>query len=99
MSFHTSPLCIRLAKDISLVDRSEASCRHHHHGRRAIMNRIWRGIAVFAFGGVLGTGFGVALGFFSFPYVFPPPVAAEQLRSEERRVGKEGRRRRLPGRY
>ena len=48
------------------------------------MNRIWRGIAVFALGGVLGTGFGVALGFFTFPYVFPPPVAAEQLADAER---------------
>ena len=28
---------------------------------------------------MLGTGFGVALGFFLFPYVFPPPPANEQL--------------------
>ena len=39
----------------------------------------WRSIAVFLAGGVLGTGFGVALGFFLFPFVFPPPPAAEQL--------------------
>jgi hypothetical protein len=39
------------------------------------MNRFWRGIAIFVLGGVLGTGLGVALGFFFFPYVFPPPAA------------------------
>jgi hypothetical protein len=31
------------------------------------MTRLWRGIAIFALGGVLGTGVGVALGFFIFP--------------------------------
>ena len=40
------------------------------------MNRLWRGLAIFVLGGVLGTGFGIALGFFFFPYVFPPPPAA-----------------------
>ncbi len=48
------------------------------------MRRFWRGIAIFVFGGVLGTGFGVALGFFLFPYVFPPPPAAEQLSEADR---------------
>ena len=48
------------------------------------MNKLWRGIAIFILGGVLGTGFGVALGFFIFPYVFPPPAAAEQLADAER---------------
>ena len=48
------------------------------------MNRPWRGIAIFVLGGLLGTGFGVALGFFIFPYVFPPPAAAEQLADAER---------------
>jgi Electron transfer DM13 len=43
------------------------------------MTRFPRGIAIFVLGGLLGTGFGVALGFFIFPFVFPPPVAAEQL--------------------
>ncbi len=43
------------------------------------MRRFWKGIAIFLLGGVLGTGFGVALGFFFFPYVFPPPEASEQL--------------------
>lgn len=43
------------------------------------MRAFWRGLAIFLFGGVLGTGFGVALGFFLFPYVFPPPPANEEL--------------------
>jgi hypothetical protein len=34
---------------------------------------------IFLTGGVFGTAFGVALGFFLFPYVFPPPPATEQL--------------------
>jgi hypothetical protein len=42
------------------------------------MTRLWRGITIFVVGGVLGTGLGVALGFFIFPYVFPPPVAADK---------------------
>jgi len=33
---------------------------------------------------VLGTGFGVALGFFFFPIVFPPPAATEQLTERDR---------------
>jgi hypothetical protein len=48
------------------------------------MNRLWRDIAIFVLGGALGTGFGVALGFFFFPYVFPPPAATEQLAEAER---------------
>ena len=44
----------------------------------------WRSAAVFVAGGVLGTAFGVALGFFMFPYVFPPPPAAERLSEIER---------------
>ena len=43
------------------------------------MRGIWRSLAIFVTGGVLGTGFGVALGFFLFPFVFPPPQAAEML--------------------
>jgi hypothetical protein len=39
----------------------------------------WRTLAVFLFGGILGTGFGVVLGFFFFPFVFPPPPANDQL--------------------
>ena len=48
------------------------------------MRGFWRGIAIFCLGGVLGTGFGVALGFFFFPYVFPPPPAVEQLTEADR---------------
>jgi hypothetical protein len=40
--------------------------------------------AIFVLGGVLGTGFGVALGFFMFPFVFPPPAASEQLAEADR---------------
>ena len=45
---------------------------------------MWRSIAIFLFGGVLGVGLGTALGFFLFPYVFPPPPATEQLTEAER---------------
>jgi hypothetical protein len=41
--------------------------------------RLWGKIVAFFLGGVLGTLFGIALGFFFFPYVFPPPPAHEQL--------------------
>ena len=41
--------------------------------------RKW--IIAFFVGGVMGTAFGVAVGFFIFPYVFqtPPPPAMETL--------------------
>ena len=42
-----------------------------------------RWLAVLLVGTVLGTGFGVALGFFLFPFVFPPPAAREQLTRAE----------------
>ena len=45
---------------------------------------MWRFISFFLFGGILGTAFGVALGFFIFPYVFPPPEAMETLTREEK---------------
>ena len=45
---------------------------------------MWRWLSIFLFGGVLGAAFGVALGFFLFPYVFPPPEAMEQLTAAER---------------
>jgi len=48
------------------------------------MHRFWRGLVLFLLGGVLGTGFGVALGFFFFPFVFPPPAATEQLSDRDR---------------
>ncbi len=44
---------------------------------------MWRAISIFFFGGVLGTAFGVAVGFFAFPYVFPPPPAMESASAGE----------------
>ena len=49
------------------------------------MKAFWRGLAILLVGGVLGTGFGVAVGFFVYPFVFPPPDAAEVLTAEEGR--------------
>ena len=43
---------------------------------------MWRSLTIFLFGGVLGTAFGVAAGFFAFPYVFPPPEATETLAAD-----------------
>lgn len=40
-----------------------------------------RYLIVFLIGAMLGAAGGVALGFFLFPYVFPPPPAAEELQS------------------
>jgi hypothetical protein len=48
------------------------------------MRRFWRGLLIFIFGGILGTGFGFALGILAFPYLFPPPPAAEQLTEADR---------------
>jgi len=46
---------------------------------------MWlRSLALLFAGGILGTGFGVALGFFLFPFVFPPPPAVEQLTTADR---------------
>ncbi len=45
---------------------------------------MWRYLTVFLLGGILGTGFGVALGFFLFPFVFPPPEAMETLTASDR---------------
>lgn len=44
---------------------------------------MWRWLTIFLFGGVLGAAFGVALGFFLFPYVFPPPETKDQLTQAE----------------
>ncbi len=44
---------------------------------------MWRSIAIFLSGGILGVAAGTALGFFLFPYVFPPPPATERLTAEE----------------
>ncbi len=48
------------------------------------MKSFWRTIAVFLLGGIFGTAFGIAVGFFLFPFVFPPPPAAEQLTETDR---------------
>jgi hypothetical protein len=48
------------------------------------MRSLWRGLMIFLLGAALGTAFGVGLGFFLFPFVFPPPPAAEQLSETER---------------
>jgi ABC-type antimicrobial peptide transport system permease subunit len=48
------------------------------------MRRFLRGLIIFLIGGVLGTGFGFAVGIFVFPYLFPPPPAAEQLTEADR---------------
>lgn len=44
---------------------------------------MWKWLAVFLLGGVLGTGFGVAAGFFFYPFVFPPPEAMDRLTEAE----------------
>lgn len=48
------------------------------------MRRFFRAIVIFLTGGMLGLGAGVVLGFFLFPFVFPPPPAAEQLTEADR---------------
>jgi hypothetical protein len=48
------------------------------------MRRLWRDVLMLVVGGLAGTAFGVALGFFIFPYVFPPPPAMEMLTEAER---------------
>jgi ABC-type antimicrobial peptide transport system permease subunit len=48
------------------------------------MQRFGRGLMVFFLGAILGTGFGIALGFFLFPFFFPPPPAAEVLLESDR---------------
>ncbi|MDH3740871.1 MAG: DM13 domain-containing protein [Hyphomicrobiales bacterium] len=44
---------------------------------------MWRSLFLFLLGGIFGTAFGVAVGFFAFPYVFPPPVAMDTLAQQE----------------
>ena len=48
------------------------------------MRRFLRALFIFLLGGAAGTLFGIAIGFFIFPFVFPPPEAAEQLLESER---------------
>ncbi|MEC8174857.1 MAG: DM13 domain-containing protein, partial [Pseudomonadota bacterium] len=42
-----------------------------------------RGFAILFISGLFGSGFGVAVGFFLFPYILPPLEALEQLAVEE----------------
>lgn len=44
---------------------------------------LLRWLVAFLTGGIAGTAFGVALGFFLFPYVFPPPPAMDSLGAAE----------------
>lgn len=48
------------------------------------MSPFWRGVAIFLLGGVFGTGLGFAAGIIGFPYIFPPPPAAEVLSDADR---------------
>jgi hypothetical protein len=45
---------------------------------------MWNSIAVFVAGAILGSAAGLALGFFLFPFVFPPPEATDTLTVAER---------------
>lgn len=44
---------------------------------------MWRALTIFFFGGIAGTAFGVAVGFFAYPFVFPPPPAMESISDSE----------------
>lgn len=48
------------------------------------MRRFLRDVVMFILGGLAGTVFGVALGLFIFPYIFPPPPATETLTDADR---------------
>ncbi len=50
------------------------------------MRGMWRGLVIFLSGMTIGTASGVALGFFLFPFVFPPPPASEVLLESDRAV-------------
>ncbi|MDE0529923.1 MAG: DM13 domain-containing protein [Albidovulum sp.] len=44
---------------------------------------MWRALTILFFGGIAGTAFGVAVGFFAYPYVFPPPPAMDNVSAAE----------------
>ncbi len=48
------------------------------------MRRFLRAAGLFVSGALVGTGFGIAIGFFLFPFVFPPPPASESLLESDR---------------
>jgi hypothetical protein len=48
------------------------------------VGRFGRAAGLVLSGAVIGTGFGIALGFFLFPFVFPPPPASETLLESDR---------------
>jgi hypothetical protein len=48
------------------------------------MREFWLRLLIFVLGAALGTGAGITLGFFLFPFVFPPPPAAETLLETDR---------------
>jgi Electron transfer DM13 len=54
------------------------------------MRSLWRMFTIFLLGGVLGTAFGVAVGFFVYPFVFPPPSAADQLTEADKTLVASG---------
>ena len=47
---------------------------------------FWRMASMFLLGGIVGTAFGVAVGFVAFPYVFPPPPAMDTLSEADRQT-------------
>lgn len=50
----------------------------------AAMKIYWKAAAIFLIAGVLGSAFGIGVGFFPFPYVIPPPPAMDSLSAGER---------------
>jgi hypothetical protein len=54
------------------------------------MRSFWHALLFFVLGGLLGLGAGVALGFFLFPFVFPPPPAAETLLQSDHAIVANG---------
>jgi hypothetical protein len=49
-----------------------------------LMRRFLKGLLIFVLGGLLGTGFGFAMGIFWFPFLFPPPPANEVMAPAEK---------------
>ncbi len=50
------------------------------------MRRFFRGLLIFVFGGLLGTGAGFGLGIWFFPFLFPPPAGTDVMTVEEKAV-------------